>query len=233
MGRIAATMSRIDGKRAANMLEELQGSPAHVDALIKIAHLRPVDVNFIDDFKVRVQDSIEDPYEQAAAYYNLALALPEVMQDIIRTLVLEAENWFTQKPLSAHVDEFGMRTRYEISESSLRLLKAKALLKLFQPNNNQTLADEVMALANRAGFYRDKRLILLSLFEHVKSWPTNAQINLLRYVLKKSVNKGLDDIQATIAASVPVLYTMGEFALLDELWQQVHYRTLLRKAARM
>lgn len=229
LGQAVATMFRINAGRGREMLGELQDSPAQVNALLAMAPFSSIDTNFIEEFKVKAKYSVEDLHERAAAYYALALALPESMEDEKLDLLSEAEEWFYQNPAYNHVDNFGMRIRYELSPSSLRLLKARALIQLIKPENYETKADELITLADQIGVFHEKRTILLQLFRHCVAWPPNLQLSLLTLILKKSSNKGLEAVQATIAASAPILHSIGESALLNELWHEVPliYRSVI------
>lgn len=222
MGQTIVAMSYLNLEWSEKMLAQAKDTTVAIYAFIELASCRPVNLEFISEFKQQACAAIEDNYERAAAYYRMTLQLSDEQGDSAKGLIEEAEPWLHQKPSHKHMASFGNHpVRYEISESDLYLLKAQALTRFLQENFEETAINELVELVDSAKTQDHKRRILLGLFAHAENWEFPYRHRLFSHMMEKFSGSQMRDVSPLIAACIPIIYKDGGIQSVKQLWQEV------------
>jgi hypothetical protein len=202
------------------MVSALPAQPIRVYALKQILyHTQPYEA-LIHRIIAACQECIADPWQRASSYYLLAISLPVEMADTIKRLIDLAEPLLSESPTEYHTNKFGMSVRVGPSSTELKIRKAQALMKLV--GNVGLLAHVVESLRVIESLLQldDKLRVLDVLEQQAREWSDEDRLALLWRVREIATTRKLLDVQVLIAASVPIVHSLGGD---DAFWRLQHY----------
>jgi len=138
----------------------------------------------------------------------LSLLLSSEMGDWIRRLIGLAEPLLNQEPIR-EVSEFGIRTRVGPSRTELRIRKAQALIKMITSVDLLAGAEDVWRIMETLAQLKDKLRILGVLIEQAVEWSEDDILALLRRICENAASRDWMDVQAFLAFSIPLVYSLG------------------------
>ena len=222
LAHLVGIMAQLDPSRSEQMVDSLPSQPVKVYALKQTLHHTRADEELVSRIIEVSQESIQDPWQRAASYYDLTTLLPAQMRDLARYLIELAEPLLDEEPIY-ETDEFGMRTRVGPSRTELKIRKAQALIKLI--GNVAQFADVAESLRPMETLLQldDKLRILDTLTNQALEWSKEDRLALLWQVREAAINKGLMDVQALIAFAVPLVHSLAGEAAFWRLYDYVEW----------
>jgi hypothetical protein len=200
------------------MVDSLPPLPIKVSAFMQILYHTQADESQVQHIVDLSQVCTKDPWQRAASYYELAKSLPAEMEEWARRLIELAEPLLTEEPLY-EISKFGIRTRVGPSRTRLKILKAQALLTLIKPDRF-TQVEEAMRAIDTLTQLSDKLQVLDILAEQAADWSEEDKLALLWHVWEVVVSCNLNDAQALLASSIPLVHLLGG---ADAFWRLYGY----------
>lgn len=220
LARLIGVMAQIDSARAEQLVESLPDQPVKVYALAQILYQTQADMARVHSIIEASQKRVEDPWQRAEIFYNLATSLPTEMSDTISHLIQLAEPLLTESPTQYYTDEFGVPFRIGPSKIELKICKAQALMKLVSNLNQFATVTKSLEVIKDLAQLDDKLRVFDILVRQVDGWSKADKLALLWRIWEVSINRNLVDVQTFIAFSIHLVKSIaGE----DAFWRLYNY----------
>ena len=218
--QLIGVMAQLNPERAADMASSLPTRPIRAYALQQILHHTQFDEASIHRVIAAGQECITDPWQQAKFYYTLAISLPLEKPDRINYLIELAEPLLSKSPTEYYTNDFGLPTRVGPSSTRLKILKARALMKMVRSIDQFVYVTESLKAIEDLIQLDDKLQVFDQLMRQAAKWSKEDQLNLLWRIWEVSSSSGLVDVQTFIASSVHLVYSLGGEGVF---WRLYHY----------
>jgi hypothetical protein len=223
LAQLIGLMAQFDIHHAEQMVESLSNQPVKVYALAQILHQTQTDIARVHSIIEASQKCIEDPWQRAEVFYNLATSLPTEMSDAIGHLVQLAEPLLEELPTQYYSDEFGDPIRIGPSQVELKICKAQALMRLVSNLNQFTTVTESLEVIKELALLGDKLRVFDILTQQVDEWSRDDKLALLWRIWESSISKALVDVQTFIAFSLSIVKSIGGESAFWRLYDCVEW----------
>jgi hypothetical protein len=194
LGHLIAITARLDRDRAEQMAASLLSPSARVSTLKGIACYTEPDDRLIESIVEFSQEAFSEPLDLAASYLDLAAnVLPPEQRSWITRLIQLAE------PL---IDD----RAWPPPSRKLKINRAQASMKLI--DGSDQFAHVRNAVDNIGGSLKDKLGCLDVLAERATGWPQEEKRTLLWQIWELATFKRVEDVEALIAFTVPILESL-------------------------
>jgi hypothetical protein len=222
LAHLVGIMARLDLERAEQMVDALPSQSVKVYALMQILNHTQAEEALVRRIIEVSSEGIQNPWERALRYYDLALSLPVEMDTLSRHLIELAEPLLDEEPVRVE-NEYGIRTRTGASQAQLRTRKARALVKLV--SNVERFADvtENGQIIEGLGSLDEKLWALDVLTGPAMDWSEEDRLALLWSIFEIAADKRLRDVQAFIAFSIPLVHSIGGEEAFWRLYRYIEW----------
>jgi len=223
MRQLIDIMARLSPDRAEEMIQELPDPMTRPYAWLRIVAPTSVDEAMVNRGVELIDEYLKDPLQRAEAFYGLALRLPESMSHIALELIESAEQLLREDPTEFRTNRFGMTIRLAPSTTALAKLKAQAIMSLVHRVGQTQYIDTSLAAMNTLLQLEDKLRPFDILIGRAKAWSSEDQMTLLWRMWEFSRSVNLLNVEALVAASVPIVYEVGDQAAIWDLYEHIEW----------
>jgi len=207
--------------RSEEMVSSLPAQPIRVYALEQILCHTQANEDLVQRVIKTSQECIEDPWQRAESYYTVAALLPAEMSGMIKSLIELAEPLLDETPTDYHTNRYGIPIRIGPSSTSLKIYKARALMKLVRDVSQFAYVREGLRAIESLVQLDDKLRVFDFLGRQATKWSREDRLALLWHIWEVSTTRRLEDVEAFIAFLVPIVYSLGGEAAFWRLYDCV------------